>query len=214
MPNKTHVKILVATNNAGKLREIRALLTEVDVVSPTDLNLHLEVEETGATFAANAALKAHAFADHSGLIALADDSGLQVDALNGAPGVLSARYGGPDLNDEGRWRLLLSELQSFADPAQRTARFSCSVVAAAPDGRTCHAEGTCAGRIAHQPAGDDGFGYDPVFFLPERNCTMAQLKAGEKNKISHRAHALATIKPLLFATFPELQTLDLLCTKP
>jgi XTP/dITP diphosphohydrolase len=205
MPNKNDIKILVATNNAGKLREIRALLAGVTVVSPTDLKLNLDVEESGATFAANAALKAHAFAAASGLIALADDSGLQVDALDGAPGVLSARYGGPGLDDEGRMRLLLSELKPFADLAQRTARFNCTVVAAAPDGRTCRAAGTCEGHIAHQPNGDGGFGYDPVFFLPKLNCTMAQLRADEKNKISHRAHALASIEPLLFTTFPELR---------
>ena len=115
-------RLLVASNNGSKIREIRALLNGVDVVCPDDLNLNLEVEETGSTFVANAALKAHAFASETGLIALADDSGLQVDALDGAPGVFSARYGGSGLDDVGRYRLLLKHMEAFPDPQQRSAR--------------------------------------------------------------------------------------------
>ena len=171
---------------------------------PDDLNLHLEVEETGSTFVANAALKARAFASETGLIALADDSGLQVDALDGAPGVLSARYGGTGLDDVGRYRLLLERMKDFPDPQQRSARFCCTLFIAAPDGRTCQSEGTCEGRIAHTPSGQHGFGYDPIFFLPEHDCTMAELAAQQKNALSHRAKALKAVYPALQQTFPEL----------
>ncbi len=197
-------RLLVASNNGGKIREIRALLDGVDVVSPDDLNLHLEVEETGSTFVANAALKARAFASETGLIALADDSGLQVDALDGAPGVFSARYGGAGLDDVGRYRLLLEHMNAFPDPHQRSARFCCTIFVAAPDGRTCQAEGTCEGRIAHAASGENGFGYDPIFFLPDHDCTMAELAAEQKNALSHRAKALKAVYPALQQTFPEL----------
>ena len=202
--NLSSTRLLVASNNGGKIREIRALLNGVDVVCPDDLNLHLEVEETGSTFVANAALKARAFASETGLIALADDSGLQVDALDGAPGVLSARYGATDLDDVGRYRLLLERMKDFPDPQQRSARFCCTLFVAATDGRTCQAEGTCAGRIAHAPSGQHGFGYDPIFFLPEHDCTMAELAAQQKNALSHRAKALKAVYPALQQTFPEL----------
>lgn len=202
--NVNDTRLLVASNNGGKIRELRALLAGVEVVSPADLDLHLEVEETGSTFAANAALKAHAFASETGLIALADDSGLQVDALDGAPGVLSARYGGTGLDDAGRYRLLLEQMTAFPEQHQRRARFCCTIFAAAPDGRTCRAEGRCEGSIAHAASGEHGFGYDPIFFLPEHNCTMAELAAKKKNALSHRAQALKAIYPALQQTFPEL----------
>lgn len=198
------MNILVASNNAGKIREMRALLRPSEVVSPADLDLQLDVEETGSTFAANAELKARAFAEATGLIALADDSGLAVDALDGAPGVLSARYGGPGLDDVDRYRLLLDNMQTFPSAAQRSARFCCAIAAVAPDGRICRAEGTCEGQIAHAASGDHGFGYDPIFFLPEHGCTMAELDASAKNEISHRGRAMAAIAPLLRDTFPEL----------
>ena len=197
-------RLLVASNNGGKIREIRALLDGVDVVCPDDLNLHLEVEETGSTFVANAALKARAFASETGLIALADDSGLQVDALDGAPGVFSARYGGAELDDVGRYRLLLEHMNAFPNPHQRSARFCCTIFVAAPDGRTCQAEGKCEGRIAHAASGENGFGYDPIFFLPDHDCTMAELAAEQKNALSHRAKALKAVYPALQQTFPEL----------
>ncbi|MFT5090778.1 MAG: XTP/dITP diphosphohydrolase [Candidatus Latescibacterota bacterium] len=200
------MKILAATNNAGKLREIRALLSKSEVVSPVDLGLHLEVDETGTTFVANATLKAQAFAKATNLIALADDSGLEVDALGGAPGVYSARYGGPSLDAEGRWRLLLKEMEPFTATTERSARFRCAMVAFSADGRTCRAEGTCEGRIACEAVGQNGFGYDPIFFLPELHCTMAELDASTKNSFSHRANALTAIHPLLMETFPELRT--------
>jgi len=196
--------LLLASNNAGKLREVGALLADLRVVSPADLGIELDVEETGQTFAANAELKARAYAAASGYIALADDSGLEVDALGGTPGVRSARYGAPDLDDEGRYLHLLSELQSYPEPSQRIARFRCAISAISPDGRQCRAEGTCEGLIAQSPTGSNGFGYDPVFFVPNHNATMAQLDAATKNSLSHRGQALAVVIPLLKSTFPEL----------
>ena len=196
--------LLLASNNPGKLREVRALFAEVEVVAPAALGLALDVEESGQTFAANAQLKARAFAAASGQIALADDSGLEVDALDGAPGIYSARYGGPDLDDAGRCQLLLAELAPYPEPAQRRARFRCVLCAASPDGRQCQAEGTCAGLIALSPAGANGFGYDPVFLVPAYAQTMAELDPQIKNRLSHRAQALAALRPLLASTFPEL----------
>lgn len=196
--------LLLASNNAGKLCEVRALLADLRVVSPADLGIELDVEETGQTFAANAELKARAYAAASGYIALADDSGLEVDALGGTPGVRSARYGAPDLDDEGRYLHLLSELQSYPEPSQRIARFRCAISAISPDGRQCRAEGTSEGLIAQSPTGSNGFGYDPVFFVPNHNATMAQLDAATKNSLSHRGQALAAVIPLLKSTFPEL----------
>jgi len=196
--------LLLASNNAGKLRELHALLPGVAIATPADVELDLDVAETGTTFAANAALKARAFAKASGHITLADDSGLEVDALNGAPGVYSARYGGPGLDDEGRCRRLLDELEPFPQSTQRSARFRCAIFACAPDGRHCLTEGTCEGQIAHMPAGDHGFGYDPVFYVPAQKATMAQLAPEVKNTLSHRAQALESILPLLQTTFPEL----------
>ncbi len=196
--------LLLASNNGGKLREVRALLADLRIVSPADLGIELDVEETGQTFAANAELKARAYAAASGYIALADDSGLEVDALGGSPGVRSARYGAPHLDDEGRYLQLLSELQSYPEPSQRIARFRCAISAISPDGRQCRAEGTCEGLIAQSPTGSNGFGYDPVFFVPNHNATMAQLDAATKNSLSHRGQALAAVIPLLISTFPEL----------
>ena len=196
--------LLFASNNAGKLREVRALFTGCEILAPNDLDLDLDVEENGQTFAANAELKARAYAAASGYIALADDSGLEVDALGGAPGVRSARYGAANLDDEGRYQHLLSELQAFPAPADRTARFRCAICATSPDGRQAQAQGTCEGLIAQNPAGANGFGYDPVFFVPDRNATMAELDAATKNSISHRGQALIAVLPLLKSTFPEL----------
>jgi XTP/dITP diphosphohydrolase len=197
------MRLLVATNNPGKLNEFRALLEGIAVVAPGDLGLAIEVEENGRTFAENAAAKARAFAIASAGIALADDSGLEVDALDGAPGVRSARFGGPGLNDRDRCLLLLERLRAFPDPSRRRARFRCCIVVAAPDGRTCQAWGTCEGIIAPSPTGEGGFGYDPIFYLPDRGLTMAQISPALKNRLSHRARAIAAVRPLLLRTFPE-----------
>jgi XTP/dITP diphosphohydrolase len=188
-------RLLLASRNPGKLAELRALLRglTVEVVARPDLP---EVAETGSTFIENAILKARAAATWSGEWALADDSGLEVDALGGAPGVFSARYAGPDATDADRNARLLAELAGTPD-ASRTARFRCAVALAAPDGRLWTAEGTCEGRIARAPRGTHGFGYDPIFWLPDRHCTLAELLPEEKDRVSHRARALAAIAQVI-----------------
>ena len=182
-------KFVLATHNPGKLREMGEILRGlgVEVVSPADVGCHVEVEETGATFAENAMLKAKAVCAASGLPAIADDSGLCVDALGGAPGVYSARYGGEGLDDAGRYRLLLSNLRG---QPTRAAHFACAIACAFPNGDTLTAEGRCDGAIAYAPMGEGGFGYDPVFLVPEKAKTFGQLTAEEKSEISHRGRAL------------------------
>ena len=183
-------KFVLATHNAGKLAEMKAILSGlgVEVISPAEAGADVEVEETGSTFAENAMLKAKAVCAAAGLPAIADDSGLCVDALNGGPGVYSARYGGEDLDDRGRYMLLLSGMRG---QTSRAAHFSCAVACAFPNGDTLAAEGRCDGAIAFAPMGDGGFGYDPVFLVPEKGKTFGQLSAEEKSAISHRGKALA-----------------------
>ncbi len=200
------MNLLLATNNRGKLAEFERLLAPIRLTTPDEIGLQLTIIENGKTFTDNATLKAHAFADASGSIALADDSGLEVDGLDGAPGVHSARYGGEDLDDAGRCRLLLRNLGHTQRREDRTARFRCCLVAVAPDGRSCSAEGCCEGFIADTAAGDKGFGYDPVFFVPGFGRTMAELNPADKDSVSHRAQALEALLPVLKATFPELET--------
>jgi XTP/dITP diphosphohydrolase len=183
-------RVLVATHNPGKVREYREILAalplELTYLDPEGITL--EVEETADTFAGNAVLKATAYARFSGLLTWADDSGLEVDALGGVPGVFSARYAGPGAGDADRYRKLLDALAGVAWE-RRTARFRCVVALATPAGEVHTGEGACEGIIAFGPAGDNGFGYDPVFYFPERGLTMAQLPAAVKNQISHRARA-------------------------
>ncbi len=192
--SEKETRVLVATGNPGKVREYDDLLSGLPVTcdGPADLGLRLAVDEGGATYEENATLKAAAFAHASrpqGIdLTLADDSGLEVDALDGRPGVHSARYGGPGKGDADRWRLLLNELEGVPWE-ERTARFRCVIALAVPAGQATTVEGTCEGVIAFEAAGDNGFGYDPVFYLPEHGCTMAQLPAAEKNSISHRGRA-------------------------
>ncbi len=183
-------KFVLATHNPGKLKEMAGILSRfgVEVVSPKDLGITVDVEETGATFAENAMLKAKAICKAAGLPAIADDSGLCVDALNGGPGVYSARYGGEGLDDKGRYMLLLSSMRG---QPTRAAHFACAIACAFPDGETLTAEGRCDGTIAFAPMGEGGFGYDPVFFVPEKAKTFGQLTDEEKNGISHRGKALA-----------------------
>ena len=190
------MKFILASQNQHKLVEMQNILSAhgVEVVLQSELGLHVEVEETGATFAENAMLKAKAVMAASGLPAIADDSGVCVDALSGAPGVYSARYGGPELDDVGRYRLLLENMRGARD---RTAHFTSAIACAFPNGDTIEAEGICPGMIAYAPQGDGGFGYDPVFFLPQRKKTFAQLTAEEKNEISHRGKALALFREKL-----------------
>ena len=196
--------LLIATSNPGKLREFRSLLAPIDIRSPAELGFELSIEECGDSFRENAMLKARAFAETAGMIALADDSGLEVDALGGLPGVRSARYGGADLDDAGRCELLLDELRERSVAEERRAQFRCCLAGVAPGGRLCEAEGVCRGYINFEAVGDGGFGYDPVFLLPEYGVTMAQLPAAEKNRISHRAAAIEAIREPLRETFPEL----------
>jgi XTP/dITP diphosphohydrolase len=191
-------KLLIATHNRGKLREYTDLLVglRLMLVAPDDLGLDLAIVETGATYADNARIKATAYAHASGMLALADDSGLEVRALDGAPGVRSARYVLGD--DADRVAALLRALAEADVPKEdRSARFRCVIVLAAPDGRSWFAEGACAGRIIDTPRGSGGFGYDPIFFLPSHGCTMAELPSEEKNRISHRARAAHALRPIL-----------------
>lgn len=183
------MKFVLASHNPGKLREMSEILSGlgVEVVSPKELGLTVDVEETGTTFAENAMLKAKAICAAAGLPAIADDSGLCVDALNGAPGVYSARYGGEELDDRGRYMLLLNSMRG---QTTRAAHFACAIACAFPNGDTLTAEGQCRGTIAFAPMGEGGFGYDPVFLVPEKRKTFGQLTAEEKAEISHRGKAL------------------------
>ena len=187
------MKLVLASKNQKKLKELRDILSAqgVEVVSEAEVGVDVDVEETGTTFAENASLKAHAVMEATGLPAVADDSGLCVDALNGAPGVYSARYGGPELDDVGRYRLLLENMRGQLD---RRCKFVSAICCCFPDGSKVEAEGECAGTLAYAPRGEDGFGYDPIFFLPEQKKTFAQLTAEEKNAISHRGKALAAFR--------------------
>ena len=186
-------KFVLATHNANKLREMSDILSKlgVQVVSPADLGITVDVEETGETFAENAMLKAKAICAAAGLPAIADDSGLCVDALNGAPGVYSARYGGEGLSDEDRYRMLLENMRG---QMTRAAKFVSVITCCFPNGDVLTARGECPGTIAYAPMGEGGFGYDPVFFVPELKKTFAQLTAEEKNAISHRGKALEAFK--------------------
>jgi XTP/dITP diphosphohydrolase len=183
-------RLLLATNNPGKVREFLRLLDGVpfEVVTPADLGVSLDVHETGETYAENAALKARAFAEAGQCVALADDSGIEVDALGGQPGTLSARYGGPGLDDAGRVRRLLEEARDVPD-AERTARFRAVVAVVDPEGNERLFEGVVEGRLLRAPQGDDGFGYDPIFEV-EPGRTTAELTPEEKDAVSHRGKAV------------------------
>lgn len=184
------MKVVLASHNKKKMVEMRAILSRmgVEVISQAEVGLDLEPEETGTTFEENARIKAKAVMEASGLPAIADDSGLMVDALGGEPGVYSARYGGEGLDDTGRWQLLL---KNMAGQTNRACKFVSVICCAFPDGTELMARGECPGVLAKGPSGDGGFGYDPVFYLPQLGKTMAQLTPEEKNQISHRAQALA-----------------------
>jgi XTP/dITP diphosphohydrolase len=192
------MELLIATGNPGKVREYDELFAGLPItcISPAEIGIHLQVDESGTTYAENATIKAVAFARASGRVTLADDSGLDVDALDGRPGVHSARYGGPGLGDADRWRSLLKELVDVPWE-ERTARFRCVIAVASPEGEVTTVNGTCEGVIAFSAAGEGGFGYDPVFYLPDYGCTMAQLPAGVKNQISHRGRAAEAARPVL-----------------
>jgi XTP/dITP diphosphohydrolase len=187
-------ELLVATHNPGKVVEINRMLSDLGIRCLTldDAGITEDIEETGKTFVANAVLKAEGYAGMTGMLTLADDSGLEVDALDGVPGVHTKRYGG--LRPPAQYLYLLEQIAGVPDDA-RGARFRCVMALADPQGLLATAEGVCEGRIAREPAGDGGFGYDPVFLVPRYNRTMAQLPAETKNEISHRGRALAAIAP-------------------
>ncbi len=185
-------RIVLASNNAGKVREIGQLLAtqQIEVIPQREFAIE-DIEETGLTFVENAILKARHAAQHSGLPAIADDSGIEVDALQGAPGIYSARYAGEPGDDQANNRKLLEELKGLPDE-QRTARFQCLLVymrhAADPTPLIC--QGTWEGRILHELQGDNGFGYDPLFWVPTEGCSSAELDPEVKNRLSHRGQAL------------------------
>ena len=191
-------KLLIATNNKGKVKELQDLLKDVglELVTPADMNLNLDVEEDGTTYAENASKKAIAFAHASGLISLADDSGLEVDALDGAPGLYSARYHPkPGANDADRRAYMVENLRGKLRPWM--AHFHATIAIAVPDQDVHIVEGNCYGEIISEERGTGGFGYDPIFLFPELNKTMAELEMAEKNRLSHRAKAVMNAIPFL-----------------
>jgi XTP/dITP diphosphohydrolase len=192
----THPKLLIATTNPGKLREWEGLLGDLplDLVSLADLDIDFDVEETGATFAANARLKAEAYGQASGLLTLAEDAGLCVAALGGQPGVHSARWEGSDYTHKNA---LLIRLLEGKEGAERACRYVSVVAVREPDATLWLARGEVRGQIAHKPAGSGGFGYDPVFFIPRRGQTLAEIPVDEKDRISHRGRAAGRIRPIL-----------------
>jgi XTP/dITP diphosphohydrolase len=190
--------LLLATNNAGKVAEIKAILekTGLTLLTPAELGLELEVPEDGATYAENASKKAVAFAQASGMAALADDSGLEVEALSGQPGLHSHRFSPrPDATDADRRKFLLENLQGLLRPWK--ARFRATVAVALPSGEVWLAAGQCEGEIIPEEHGTNGFGYDPLFFFPELGCTMAELGMDDKNRLSHRGRAVQNALPFL-----------------
>ena len=199
-------KLLIATNNQGKVKELQDLLKDTGIVliTPAHINLDLDVIEDGLTYAENAIKKAIAFAQASGLISLADDSGLEVDVLNGAPGLYSARYGssnGEKLSDKDRRDYLIKNLKD--KPRPWTARFHATIAIAIPNEETHLTEGFCEGQIIPEERGTGGFGYDPIFLLSEMGKTMAELSMEEKNRLSHRARAVMKAKDVLEALFSK-----------
>jgi len=192
------MKLLIATRNRGKKREYAGLLQglEVELIGLDDLGVTKTIKEDGASYTENALLKARGYAAATGLLTLADDSGLEVDALDGAPGVLTARYAGEGATDEQRYLLLLEQLKDVPHE-HRTARFRCVIALAWPDGRVEITEGVYEGLITREPRGEHGFGYDPVFYVLEYGCTMAELPPEIKNRISHRARAAAVASEIL-----------------
>ncbi len=195
-------KLLIATGNKGKLKEIQALLDDlaVELVLPADLGLHLEVIEDGNTYAENAEKKARSFAAAAGLVSLADDSGLEVEALNGLPGLHSARFS-PILGatDADRRHHLLDKLKGHPRPWR--ARFRCTIALATPAGTVRFAEGDCPGEVIPEERGSQGFGYDPIFYIPELDRTMAELSMAAKNRISHRSRAVLAARPAIMQIF-------------
>ncbi|PJJ29604.1 RdgB/HAM1 family non-canonical purine NTP pyrophosphatase [Lacrimispora celerecrescens] len=195
-------KIVFATGNEGKMREIREILKDLgmEILSMKEAGASLDIVEDGATFGENAEIKARAVWKRTGGIVLADDSGLVVDCLNGEPGILSARYMGEDTSYEIKNQNILDRA-AHAKGEERSARFVCNIAAVLPDGTVLHTEESMEGLLADQPAGKEGFGYDPILYIPEFGVTSAQLTMEQKNKISHRGKALEAMKGRLKETF-------------
>ncbi len=191
-------KLLIATHNREKLSEYQELLGDLDfaLVTLEDVGIAEDVEETGAKLQENARLKAVTYAQQSGLLALGDDSGLEVDALGGEPGVFSKRYAGENKSDAERNAFLLEKLRA-APREKRAARFRCVIVIADARGNTWTTEGTCEGEIAFEARGTNGFGYDPIFIVRERGKHLAELSSEEKNRVSHRGHAASKARAVL-----------------
>lgn len=193
-------KVIFATGNEGKMKEIRMLLGDVDVevLSLKDAGISLDVEENGVSFGENALIKARACAFRTGMLALADDSGLEIDALNGEPGIYSARYMGEDTSYHIKNRSLVERLSGVPEE-ERTARFVCAIAAVEPDGTERLTEGIMEGRIGYEEKGVNGFGYDSIFYVPEYGITSGEMDAEQKNKASHRGKALKKMKDMLLA---------------
>ena len=191
-------KIIFATGNAGKMKEVREILKDlnVEVLSMKEAGIQADVEENGKTFQENAVIKAREIMKISGEVVLADDSGLEIDYLNKEPGIYSARYMGEDTSYRIKNGNLIERLQGVPDE-KRTARFVCAIAAAFPDGSVETTEGTIEGRIGYEEKGENGFGYDPIFYVPELGCTTAELTGEQKNQISHRGKALEAMKEIL-----------------
>ena len=190
------MKLVVATGNQGKLKEIRAILPEHEIVCLKDLNIDTDIVEDGKTFEENAIIKAETICKMTNMITIADDSGLVVDYLGGAPGIYSARYAGKDATDEERNQKLLSELKDVPFE-KRTARFACAIAISYPNGKTNTFFDTCEGKIAFEPLGKNGFGYDPLFYFEEFDTTLANVESERKNKVSHRYKSLLKLKNFL-----------------
>ena len=191
-------KIIFATGNAGKMKEVREILKDlnVEILSMKEAGIQADVEENGKTFQENAVIKAREIMKISGEVVLADDSGLEIDYLNKEPGIYSARYMGEDTSYRIKNANLIERLQGVPDE-KRTARFVCAIAAAFPDGSVETTEGTIEGRIGYEEKGENGFGYDPIFYVPEFGCTTAELTGEQKNQISHRGKALEAMKEIL-----------------
>ena len=188
-------RIIFATGNEGKMREVRMILEdlEVPVVSMKEAGVSADIEENGTTFEENAVIKARSVMELTGEMAMADDSGLEIDYLDGAPGIYSARFMGEDTSYDIKNAALIEKLAGVPDE-KRTARFVCAIACVMPDGTTLTSRGTMEGRIAYEIRGENGFGYDPIFYIPEFDKTSAQLSLEEKNRISHRGKALSAMK--------------------
>ncbi len=193
------MKILIGTNNAHKAQEIRNMLPDFEIVRPKDIGLDLDVEENGSSFEENALIKAKAFAEASGMVTLADDSGLEVDCLNGEPGIFSARYcPKPGADDKDRRDYLLENIRKCGAQRPWKARFVCEIAIVFPgQNKTLLSTGYCEGEIIPEERGNGGFGYDPIFYMPDRGMTLSEMTGEQKNAVSHRGNAIKKAAPAL-----------------